>query len=322
MIYKFLPIFKSTIWGGTSIAPFKGAVAAQTQIGESWEISGVKDCESIVAEGPEAGLTLSELIKAHGESLLGRKVVKRYGTDFPLLVKFIDARQDLSVQVHPNDQQAAARHNGSRGKTEMWYVVNASSDARLYAGFKRRMSAEEYWKSVEDNTIIDVLAEYNVKPGDMFFLPAGCVHSIGAGCLIAEIQETSDITYRIYDFNRRDKDGNLRQLHTELAKDVIDYRPFPGAYVDYDRKLNTSVDLISCEHFTTHLYDLTERTNVGLLPRESFTIIMCLDGGGELVDPDGISMRISRGTTLLVSASVRNLIAVPDSKMKLLTASI
>ncbi|MDE7396537.1 MAG: class I mannose-6-phosphate isomerase, partial [Muribaculum sp.] len=172
-MYKFLPIFKSTIWGGTSIAPFKGAVAAQSQIGESWEISGVKDCESIVAEGPEAGLTLSELIMAHGESLLGRKVMKRYGTEFPLLVKFIDARQDLSVQVHPNDQQAAARHNGSRGKTEMWYVVNATSDAHLCSGFKRNITAEEYCKAIEDGSIVEMLAEYNVKPGDLFFLPAG-----------------------------------------------------------------------------------------------------------------------------------------------------
>ena len=230
-MYKFQPILKSLIWGGEKIAPYKGIATDQRNIGESWELSGVKDNESVVAEGPEAGTSLPELIARHGAALLGKANYGRFGEEFPLLIKFIDARQDLSIQVHPNDELAWERHK-SKGKTEMWYVVSADKDAHLRSGFSKQVTPAEYEASVGDNTITDILADYKIAPGDVFFLPAGRVHSIGAGSFIAEIQQTSNITYRIYDFNRRDANGNTRELHTELAKGAIDYTVLP----DYRRR--------------------------------------------------------------------------------------
>ena len=195
-MYKFQPILKSLIWGGEKIAPYKGIATDQRNIGESWELSGVKDNESVVAEGPEAGTSLPELIARHGAALLGKANYGRFGEEFPLLIKFIDARQDLSIQVHPNDELAWERHK-SKGKTEMWYVVSADKDAHLRSGFSKQVTPAEYEASVGDNTITDILADYKIAPGDVFFLPAGRVHSIGAGSFIAEIQQTSNITYRI-----------------------------------------------------------------------------------------------------------------------------
>ena len=202
-MYKFQPILKSLIWGGEKIAPYKGIATDQRNIGESWELSGVKDNESVVAEGPEAGTSLPELIARHGAALLGKANYGRFGEEFPLLIKFIDARQDLSIQVHPNDELAWERHK-SKGKTEMWYVVSADKDAHLRSGFSKQVTPAEYEASVGVNTITDILADYKIAPGDVFFLPAGRVHSIGAGSFIAEIQQTSNITYRNYDIYRSD----------------------------------------------------------------------------------------------------------------------
>ena len=197
-MYKFKPILKTMLWGGEKIVPYKRIVSDQKQVGESWELSGVKGNESVVAEGPEAGTTLPGLIARHGAALLGKANFERFGEEFPLLIKFIDARQDLSIQVHPDDELAWKRHR-SKGKTEMWYVVATDEGAHLRSGFAKRVTPAEYAASVEDNTITDLLADYAIRPGDVFFLPAGRVHSIGAGAFIAEIQQTSDITYRIYD---------------------------------------------------------------------------------------------------------------------------
>ena len=227
-LLKFKPILKTVVWGGEKIAPFKGIRTDQHNIGESWELSGVPGNESVVANGPLAGKTVTELISEYGEKLIGRSNYEKTGTEFPLLIKFIDARQDLSIQVHPNDELAAARHNGSKGKTEMWYVVSADKDAHLMSGLNREITPDEYVARVENNTITDVLCDYKVSPGDVFFLPAGRIHSIGSGSFIAEIQQTSNITYRIYDFGRLGLDGKPRELHTGLAKDAIDYTVYAG----------------------------------------------------------------------------------------------
>ena len=212
-MYKFRPILKSMLWGGEKLIPFKGIASDMKQVGESWEISGVKDNESIVADGPDAGMTLPQLLERDGALLLGKENYKRFGNEFPLLIKFIDAREDLSIQVHPDDKLAWERHQ-SKGKTEMWYVVDAEPGSRLRSGFAKEVTPEEYEASIADNTITNLLAEYDIHAGDLFFLPAGRVHSIGAGAFIAEIQQTSNITYRIYDFNRCDANGNPRELHT------------------------------------------------------------------------------------------------------------
>lgn len=320
-MYKFEPILKSTLWGGGKIVPFKRISSAQTSVGESWELSGVKGDESVVAEGPEAGTTLPGLIDRHGAQLLGKANLERFGREFPLLVKFIDARQDLSIQVHPNDALAWERHR-SKGKTEMWYVIDADAGARLRSGFAKKVTPEEYEASVADNTITDLLQEYEINRGDLFFLPAGRVHSIGAGAFIAEIQQTSDITYRIYDFNRRDAQGNTRELHTEQAKGAIDYTVLPDYRTQYEQAVNREVELVSCPYFSTSLCELTEPLTLDLSALDSFVVAICVAGSGTLTDDSGRTLPVHEGETVLVPASVRSLRMTPDGGMKLLTSCI
>lgn len=318
-MYKFQPILKSTIWGGEKIVPFKGLASDQKSVGESWELSGVRGNESVVAGGADAGMTLPELIARDKERLLGKANYERFGEEFPLLIKFIDARQDLSIQVHPNDELAWERHR-SKGKTEMWYVVAADEGAHLRSGFARRVTAAQYEASVADNTITDLLADYEVRPGDVFFLPAGRVHAICTGCFVAEIQQTSDITYRIYDYGRRDAEGRTRELHTELAKEAIDYEVLPDYRTRYEAAENRPVGLVACPYFTTDLYDLTEAVAIDRSADDSFLVVICMEGKGTLVDDRGERMSVHQGETVLVPASARSLRFEPDGRMKLLTS--
>ncbi len=320
-MYRFRPILKSLLWGGEKIAPYKEIAADLTCIGESWELSGVEGNVSVVAEGPDAGLTLAQLIARDGARLLGKKNSERFGNEFPLLVKFIDARQDLSIQVHPDDKLAWERHR-SKGKTEMWYVVAADEGAHLRSGFAKEVTPAQYEASVADDTITGLLADYAVRPGDVFFLPAGRVHSIGAGSFIAEIQQTSDITYRIYDFNRRDAQGNKRELHTEQAKDAIDYTVLPDYRTRYEAAQNRPVELVACPYFTTTLYDLTEPQQVDLTATDSFVVVICMEGRGTVTDSAGTTLAVHQGETLLVPASTDGLTFTPEKGMKLLTSRI
>ena len=320
-MYRFRPILKSLLWGGEKIAPYKEIAADLTCIGESWELSGVEGNVSVVAEGPDAGLTLAQLIARDGARLLGKKNSERFGDEFPLLVKFIDARQDLSIQVHPDDKLAWGRHR-SKGKTEMWYVVAADEGAHLRSGFAKEVTPAQYEASVADDTITGLLADYAVRPGDVFFLPAGRVHSIGAGSFIAEIQQTSDITYRIYDFNRRDAQGNKRELHTEQAKDAIDYTVLPDYRTRYEAAQNRPVELVACPYFTTTLYDLTEPQQIDLTATDSFVVVICMEGRGTVTDSAGTTLAVHQGETLLVPASTDGLTFTPEKGMKLLTSRI
>lgn len=309
------------LWGGEKIAPYKQIETRQKQVGESWELSGVKGDESVVAEGTDAGMTLPQLIARDGAQLLGKENFERFGQEFPLLVKFIDARQDLSIQVHPNDEMAWERHR-SKGKTEMWYVVAADEGAHLRSGFSRQVTPAEYEASVADNTITDILTDYIIHPGDVFFLPAGRVHSIGAGAFIAEIQQTSDLTYRIYDFNRRDAQGNTRELHTELAKQAIDYTVQPDYRTHYEKTQNAPVELVSCPYFTTRLYDLTEPLTADYSTTDSFVVAICIEGKGVLADDSGREVPVHQGETVLIPATVQSLRMTPAGGMKLLTSQI
>ncbi len=320
-MYRFRPILKSLLWGGEKIAPYKEIAADLTCIGESWELSGVEGNVSVVAEGPDAGLTLAQLIARDGARLLGKKNSERFGDEFPLLVKFIDARQDLSIQVHPDDKLAWERHR-SKGKTEMWYVVAADEGAHLRSGFAKEVTPAQYEASVADDTITSLLADYAVRPGDVFFLPAGRVHSIGAGSFIAEIQQTSDITYRIYDFNHRDAQGNKRELHTEQAKDAIDYTVLPDYRTRYEAAQNRPVELVACPYFTTTLYDLTEPQQIDLTATDSFVVVICMEGRGTVTDSAGTTLAVHQGETLLVPASTDGLTFTPEKGMKLLTSRI
>jgi mannose-6-phosphate isomerase len=303
---KFHPILKPLIWGGDAICPFKGIVPARNGIGESWEISHVKDNISVVANGSLAGLSLETLIDRYGAGLLGKSVIEKSGNTFPLLIKFIDARDDLSIQVHPDDTLARKRHN-SFGKTEMWYVIRATDNASLYTGFKETITPETYVTCVGNNTLTDKLQSYRVQPGDVFFLPAGRVHAIRSGCFIAEIQQTSDVTYRIYDYNRKDAQGRERELHTELAKEAIDYRVCPEGYrTEYVAQRNTPVPLVACPYFTTRLIMGDRLLERDFSTVDSFVIYICVEGSLTLTDDRGFALDMRRGESALVPAAVKN----------------
>ena len=323
MLYPmtFKPILKKIIWGGSDICPFKGITPIEEGIGESWELSHVEGNYSIVDNGDLEGRTLDELIRIYGKQLLGEKVMKQFGTTFPLLIKFIDARADLSIQVHPNDELAMKRHH-SFGKTEMWYVIKAKKDAKLYSGFSQQIDADEYVRRVGDNTIMDVLQRYEVSPGDVFFLPAGRVHAIGAGCFIAEIQQTSNITYRIYDYDRKDANGKGRELHTELAKDAIDYTKLPDYRTHYKAHTNATVELANCKYFTTNLLDLDTTMVRNFAELDSFVVYICMEGKASLRDNKGNELLIHQGQTVLIPADTDVVTISPISKVKFMETYI
>lgn len=319
--FTFKPILKSLIWGGADICPFKGITPVQEGIGESWEISHVEGNVSVVDNGSLAGKSLDELIQTYGAELMGKKVIDRFGNVFPLLIKFIDACDNLSIQVHPDDELARKRHN-SFGKTEMWYVVKAAEGASLYSGFSKQIDAEEYVKRVENNTIMDVLQRYEVKSGDVFFLPAGRVHAIGAGCFVAEIQQTSNITYRIYDYDRRDANGNGRELHTELAKDAIDYTLYPDYRTPYTKKENEGVELVSCQYFTTNLLEFDKPFTRDCSVIDSFVIYICMEGSAVIKDNNGQEINVHQGQTVLIPASTTSVEIIPSPSVKFMETYI
>lgn len=323
MLYpmRFKPILKKIIWGGSDICPFKGIMPVEEGIGESWELSHVEGNYSIVDNGELEGKSLDELIHTYGKQLLGEKVVEQFGSTFPLLIKFIDARDNLSIQVHPDDDLAKKRHD-SFGKTEMWYVINAAKGASLYSGFSKQIDADEYVKRVEDNTIMDVLQRYEVSTGDVFFLPAGRVHAIGAGCFIAEIQQTSNITYRIYDYNRKDANGNTRELHTELAKDAIDYTILPDYRTHYKGHSNATVELANCKYFTTNLLDLDTMMVRDFSELDSFVVYICMEGRAFIRDNKGNDIFIHQGQTVLIPADTDVLTISPSPKAKFMETYI
>ncbi|PVZ14036.1 type I phosphomannose isomerase catalytic subunit [Porphyromonas loveana] len=319
--YVFRPILKSVVWGGQKIRPYKGLEPTDEPIGESWEISHVDGSFSVIDNGALSGKTIDDLLVYHGEELLGRHVFERFGRKFPLLIKFIDAREDLSVQVHPDDHLAAERHNSS-GKTEMWYVLQAEPNARLYSGMAVQSSPDDYERRVTDGTIMDVLAEHKVHAGDVFFLPAGRIHAIGAGCFVAEIQQTSDITYRIYDYNRPDAEGRMRELHTEWAKDAINFQVEKSYQTDYRSCRNTAVELVDCPYFHTSVLELDQPLQRNLLEKDSFVIYMCLDGALTITDNRSNTIQLQQGRSVLIPAALADLQLMPQIACKLLETYI
>ena len=308
---KFKPILKEIIWGGSDIASFKN-LPPQSGVGESWEISAVENNVSVVSEGALKGQSLDALIRKYQAELVGKKVYHRFGDTFPLLIKFIDAKDDLSIQVHPDDALARRRHN-SFGKTEMWYLVKAAPGAYLYSGFEQQINPTEYLNRIENGTITDTLKKQQVAPGDVFFLPAGRVHAIGAGCFVAEIQQTSNITYRIYDYDRRDAHGNPRELHTELAKEAIDYTVHPDYRTHYTPKLNSAVELVESEYFSTALLELDKEFSHNFRNRDSFVIFICMQGKCRIEDDKGYSIEIDQGESVLIPANIDSVRIIPLS---------
>ncbi len=299
---KFQPLLKTTLWGGEKIVHFKHLESAQKQVGESWEISDLPGNETIVLEGEYAGKPLKDVVAVMKEQLLGKDNYLNFGNEFPLLIKFIDAHKDLSIQVHPNDE-TARRHGKGHGKAEMWYVLKSDEGANLYNGLKKPITPDEYKAMVENDTICDALARYTVSEGDVFFIPAGRIHSIGKGCFVVEIQQTSDVTYRIYDFKRRDKNGNYRQLHTKEAAESIDYTVLPDYKTHYTPKKNESVVVANTPYFTTAVYDIDEPMTIDYSDLDSFVILIGVKGSGTITDNNGNTTSLDNGETILLPAT-------------------
>lgn len=298
---KFQPILKDKIWGGQKLQQLLNKPTTSTEAGESWEISDVEGDTSVVANGPLKGSSLKALLESYTSDLLGEKNFRQFGTKFPLLIKFIDAKQDLSVQLHPNDQLAKERHN-SFGKTEMWYVVQADPESNLIVGFNQDMTQELYLKHLEAKTLQSILNFDAVKPGDTYFIEVGRIHAIGAGVLLAEIQQTSDITYRVYDWDRVDSEGKERELHNDIALEAFDFEMPDNFRVKYSLDSNTSTELVSCPYFTTNVLEvnapLQKENN-----HDSFMIYMCVEGAASL-EVDGAVTEFSMGETVLVPACI------------------
>lgn len=302
-VLSFNPYFKSVIWGGHRIAEFKGIPSQGDNIGESWELSPMPGHESVVSDGPFKGETLNALVEKYPEEILGKHVNAVWNSHFPLLVKFIDSNDDLSIQVHPDDKLAKERHN-SLGKTEMWYSVLPTDGAYLYAGFNQPMDPEKYTRMIADNTIVSALGKFYVKPGDVFFLPAGRVHAIGRGNFVVEIQEASDITYRIYDYDRRDAQGNPRELHVEQSKGAVNFNDTAQEATNKTPAKGETLLVEQCPYFTTSVTDVDGQTILDHKELDSFTIVISIEGNLDVLDPEGNVTALPQGKTILVPASV------------------
>lgn len=320
---KFEPILKQRIWGGTKLKTLLNKkTGSATDIGESWELSGVEGNVSVVSNGFLKGNTLNELLEIYMSELVGDKVFEKFGDIFPLLIKFIDANDVLSIQVHPDDELAQKRHN-SFGKTEMWYVVQADEGSSLISGFKKDVSKEEYLKALQEKRLDDLLAKHEVAPGDVFFIPAGRVHAIGKGILLAEIQQTSDVTYRIYDFDRRDAQGKTRELHTDLALDAIDFSGGGQYKTEYNTNTNDISKIVESPYFVTSLINLDGHVlQKDFYKLDSFIILIGVEGQAEIIYHDNQKETITMGETILIPADLKEIVIQSTGKCKLLEVHI
>ncbi len=318
---KFSPIYKEKIWGGQKLRTVLGKdFGALDNCGESWEISGVAGDNSVVSEGNLKDKSLDELIRTYGSDLVGNSVFQRFGNDFPLLIKFIDANADLSIQVHPNDELAGKRHQ-SLGKSEMWYIIQADPGAKLISGFNRSLDKETYLSYFNSGRIMEILNQEEVDAGDVFFLPAGRVHTIGKGLLLAEIQQSSDVTYRIYDFDRKDKNGNLRELHTDEALDALDFKHYDSYKTLYSKSQNGNASLVKCKYFETNLAISTGTLVLDFGMRDSFVILIGLEGETLIRNNDSY-VKLKAGETALVPACIDKIELQTDRHFKYLESYI
>ena len=318
MLYplKFSPILKDKIWGGTKLKSLFDKAAQTDKLGESWELSGYEGDESVVTNGLLAGNNLAELIEIYMGELVGDTIYDQFGLSFPLLFKLIDANENLSIQVHPGDEVAAERHN-SYGKTEMWYVIDADPGSELIIGFKEDCSKDDYLDALDNDKVEDLLQKVPVKKGDVFFIPAGLVHAIGKGVVVAEIQQSSDITYRIYDYKRTDDQGNERELHTEQALDVINFGASKQPKTIYQPLLNEITPLVNCDYFTTNMLKFDHAVTRNYATLDSFVAYMCLEGDF-VIDFAGEKTIVNKGDTVLVPASIDELGLIPEGNVTLL----
>ncbi len=318
---KFIPIYKEKIWGGQKINTILNKdFSPMINCGESWEISGLEDNVSVVSNGFLKGNSLNELIEVYMGDLVGDKVYEKFGNEFPLLIKFIDANDFLSVQVHPDDKLALKRHN-SYGKTEMWYVVQADKNAQIICGFKGKIDKEAYQKNLDNHTLKKILNYEDVRAGDVFYVPAGRIHAIGPGILLAEIQQSSDITYRVYDWDRIDDKGKYRELHTPLALESIDFNHCSNYKTEYERKINQTISLANCPYFSTNIIELDKKVEKEFYHIDSFIIYMCIEGDIQLSFQNN-RIDLYRGETIMIPAEIKNFSFKPLNKAKLLEVFI
>jgi len=311
---KFKPILKDKIWGGQKLKTLLNKTSSLSNIGESWEISDVEGDTSVIENGNLKGESLKTLLETYKADILGETNYKTFGNKFPLLIKFIDAKEDLSIQLHPNDELAAKRHN-SFGKTEMWYVMQADDNSNLIVGFNQKMTPETYLKHLEDKTLTEILNFDKVKAGDTYFIEVGRVHAIGAGVMLAEIQQTSDITYRVYDWDRVDDQGNERDLHNDLAIDAFNFEMEDDFRVQYENEENTSNEMVSCPYFTTSFLHVTDSI-LKLNTKDSFFIYMCVEGE-VMIETELASEFLKQGETILIPAAIKTY-KITSSNAKLL----
>jgi mannose-6-phosphate isomerase len=298
----FEPNLHTVVWGGHQLRPYKGLEPSDEPIGESWEVSAVPSSTSVISNGVFQGRDLVSVINEYPEEILGKAVNEKYQGKLPLLVKFIDAEKDLSIQVHPNDEMAQREH-GKMGKSEMWYVIKADKDSHLYAGFKQEITPEEYQRRIADGTIVDVLADHSVKAGDVFYLPAGRVHAICGGIMLAEVQQSSDVTYRIYDYNRPGMDGKPRQLHTELAAKALNYHVEKNYRTEYSEDINRAIQIVDTPYFDVRVMEISKPFHRDLRKYDSFIISMCIEGDCEIrVRSTGDVMKLRQGSSALIPA--------------------
>ena len=324
-LYPFLfePNLHEVVWGGNQLRPYKGMTSSDEPIGESWEVSAVPSSTSIIANGEFKGKDLISVINEHPDEILGKKVDQKYNGKLPLLVKFIDAKRDLSIQVHPNDEMAMREH-GKMGKSEMWYVIKAEEGAHLYAGFKEEITPYEYQKRVEDGSITEVLADHQVKAGDVFYLPAGRVHAICGGILLAEVQQSSDVTYRIFDYNRPGMDGKPRELHTELAAQALDYNVIDNYRTEYEDSSNRAVQIIDSPYFSVRVMEVSKPFHRDLKKYDSFIITMCIEGDCKIhLRSTDEEILLKQGNSTLIPAAIADFDVIPQKgKTRILDAFI
>ena len=317
---RFTPLLKEKIWGGSALVSKFNKKSNNENIGESWEISGVEGNVSVVSNGELKGLKLDELIRQFRGDLVGEKIFECFGEKFPLLFKFIDAKENLSIQLHPNDELAAKRHN-SFGKTEMWYVLNAEENSKLYAGLSKKLNKDEYLDCFQKGELLDVIHVEKVVKGDSFFIEVGTIHAIGAGIVLAEIQQTSDVTYRIYDWDRVDNEGNLRELHTDLALDAIDFNKVGSCKLHYENKKDGPNNIFDCRYFTTNKLLISKKIHRDYKELDSFVVYMCVVGKGQIIVDSKIEY-IDQGDTVLIPASVKSVTIYSNCDFELIEVYI
>ena len=321
--FLFYPNLHPVVWGGHQLRPYKGLEPNEEPIGESWEVSAVPSSTSIISNGSLQGRDLTSVIAEFPEEILGHAVNEKYHGQLPLLVKFIDAERDLSIQVHPNDEMAWREHK-KMGKSEMWYIIKATPGSHLYAGFKQQITSKEYYRRIADGTITEVLADHTVKTGDVFYLPAGRVHAICGGIMLAEVQQSSDVTYRIYDYNRPGMDGKPRELHTDLAAQALDYHVEQNYRTEYVETDNRAIQIIDSPYFDVRVMEIQTPFHRNLLKYDSFVISMCIEGDCKLVmRTNGSEIVLKAGHTTLIPAAIADYDVIPlNGRTKLLDAFV